>query len=194
MSTIIHKSVHDQFFYEMAIRKSLVRTCALQFNYARQLYALPVSKLTNLGSETRFAYFVLLQLNLAKLFVNRHTTHKYNLHELLRQLQTGSFSQLGMPADQVLALANRLAGFHLTIESIQFARDKWLAHTDHLGGIAPTNTFFPSIERLLVFGFELLDACSQSILGTPVPNTISMDALPDMRLLKDESDTADDPF
>ncbi len=181
----------DQFFYDMQVRKGLLYTATRQFVYARQFYSLPVTDLTDLGLEIHFSFFELLQLNLAKLFVNRRQTHKYNVHDLLRKLQTESSLQGRMPADQVQALTEKLAIFLPTIQGLQIVRDEWIAHTDQLGGIAPYHNFFPSIERLINFGFELLDTCSQAILNTPVFNTLHKTTIVDLQLLiKENASTA----
>lgn len=178
------QNTQDKFFYDMQVRKSLIHTAVRDFHYAQHFYSLPVADLTDFGLDIRFAFYQLLQLNLAKLFVDRRQTHRYNLHNLLDQLRTDPFLQGRMPADQTQALADRLAAFRPTIQGLHMVRDQWIAHTDLLGGIAPYHNFFTSTEKLIHFGFEFLDTCSQAILHTPVFNSLHNTTEGDFSLLK----------
>ena len=174
----------DQFFYDMQVRKSLIYTATRHFVYARHFYSLPVAELTDLGIEMRYSFYQLLQLTMAKLFVNNRRTQKYNLHQLLRDFQTEPFLQLKIPVDRLQAFIDQLAIFRPTIKGLQMARDEWIAHTDKLGGIAPYHNFFPTSEKLIKCGFELLDTCSQAILNTPVFNTLYTTTIGDLDLCK----------
>jgi hypothetical protein len=92
-----------------------------------------------------------------------------------------------MPADHVHGLTERLETFQPTIAGLHLVRDEWIAHTDQLGGIAPYHNFFPSTEKLINFGFELLDTCSQAVLDTPVFNTLNKTTIGDLQLTKKEN-------
>jgi len=168
---IEHKTPQDEFFYNMQVRKTLIYNATREFVYGRELYRAPVTDLTDFGMETRFAYYQLLQLNLAKLFCDGRNEN-YNIHRLLKQFRESPDFDGLLTADQHLDLTDRLAIFGPTIEGLRFVRDKWVAHTDVLGGIAPLDSFFPAIESLLHFGYELLDVCSQAVLQTQVHNPL----------------------
>lgn len=183
LNTIVHKTPQDQFFYEMQVRKTLIHRAARDFIYSRHLYSLPVTDLSELGVEVRFALFELLQLNLAKLFTD-NKNQKYNVHRLLAQLRSKTFLPNHIPNDKLQLLADRLTSFQSTILGLQTTRDEWIAHTDALGGFAPLDSFFPTIEALLQLGFELLDASSQAILHTPVYNNLHVLLPLDLQLLK----------
>jgi hypothetical protein len=180
---IEHKTPLDEFFYNMQVRKSLIYTATREFAYAKHLYSIPVTDLIDFGMEVRFAFYQLSQLNLAKLFSDVKN-QKYNVHRLLDEFRKEPFLQNLLSNQHHLLLTDRLATFASTIDGLHTVRDEWVAHTDVLGGIAPLETFFPTIESLLHFGYEVLDACSQAVLHTPVYNSLQNLVIGDLHLYK----------
>ena len=77
-------------------------------------------------------------------------------------------------------MTERLTLFERTIRGVHEVRDQLIAHTDLLGGVAPLASFFPAIERLINFGFELVDVCSRAgglspVEAVPLQNPLAMD-------------------
>lgn len=82
------KEQEQAFFYDMTVRRSLLSDATRYFDYARHCYSVPVEALTDLGLEARFAFYQLLQLNLAKLLTDNGKTQKFNLHRLIKNFRT----------------------------------------------------------------------------------------------------------
>ena len=186
--TIVHKTAENRFFHEMQIRKTLLYSISRRSKYASHLYSLPVENLTDFGVDVRYAFFELLQLNLAKLFVNSKM-QKYNVHRLLDQFQFEPFLEGRLPKEQLQSFRERLVSFDQTILGIRGVRDELIAHTDFLGGVAPLSSFFPTIEKLIDFGFGLLDVCSRAVDLTPVHNVLHQPLSTELELFKKEADS-----
>lgn len=82
-------------------------------------------------------------------------------------------------------LTQRLVGFSHTIKGLVGVRDKWIAHTDQLGGIAPWEGFFPRTAILIDFAFEVLDICSMAVWQKPVYNTRQTTTVNGFALIKE---------
>ena len=172
----------DRLINQMYIRENILWNIAVNFNYTKHLYT--VSSSTNVNTHCghiQFNLFKVLVIDLAKLFVSGKN-QKFNLFNLLDDLETGELKELGLKKSQIEHYRKQLALNSSLFTSTKHFRDTLFAHTDYLGGIGPTQSFFTQLEGLITLSYELLNEISISITGQKIHNVLNKTDLTNFKI------------
>jgi len=134
------------------------------------------------ASYIKFNFFKVLVIDAAKLFIDSGN-QKFNLFNLITNLETGEFRNLGVQVSRLHYYRNRLSAFNQFFDFIKEYRNKVFAHTDYMAGLNPGPLFFSHLEELINLGYELMNETSMAITGKLIPNPINKTNLTDLKLV-----------
>ena len=157
------------FQYSITVVHDILLELGRNFAYAQFLYEEhKTNDLNEHWRQIRYAFFRLILLDMAKVFTDNKDTHKTNLFRLLTRMETGDYKKhFSLSAPRLAFYRSELSLHSKAIEGITKSRDKYIAHTDKLFGLAPSSKFFPEVKELLTIAFSLVNECREVILQKP---------------------------
>ena len=154
------------FQYNLTVIEEILLELGRNFAYAQLLYeGHKTSDLNKHWLQIRYAFFRLILLDMAKIFTDNKDTHKTNLFKLLTRMEMGDYKKhFALSAARLAHYRNELSSHTNVIQVITKNRDKYIAHTDKLFGLAPLPQFFPEVKELLTIAFAFVNECNEAIL------------------------------
>jgi len=178
-----NEEAKDKFSNTMEIRSDILWSVAVNYNYTNYFYTTTSWRGENSHwSYIQFNFFKVLVIDAAKLFIDTGN-QKFNLFNLITNLETGEFRNLGVQVSRLQYYRNQLSAFNQFFDSIKEYRDRVFAHTDYMAGLNPGPLFFSHLEELINLGYEFMKETSMAITGKLIHNPINKTNLADLKLV-----------